>query len=126
MSVYACVRALIRASISFSGYLVCTTPPTVLCECFRNFKGVFSWSGDVQVVWIQSADYYYYFLPFFRILNSAIFHAEILSTCIDSRYLVCRGILFSQSRVLSSSCVQNSYSFMPIVLKISTCFFTIF
>ena len=90
-------------------------------DLFETLQVFLSWSGDVQVVWIQSADYY-----FFRILNSAIFHAEILPTCIDSKYLVCRGILFSQSRVLSSSCVQNSYSFMPIVLKISTFFFTIF
>ena len=35
-----------------SGYLVCATPPTVLCRSFETLQVFLSWSADMHVVWI--------------------------------------------------------------------------
>ena len=70
-----------------SGYLVCATPPAVLCQSFSNFTSVsvMVWRCacglDIIIRLI--------FLTLFRILNLVIFQSWIVLKCIDSGYLVC-------------------------------------
>ena len=70
---------------SNSRYIVCTTPPTVLCWSFWNFTDVF------VMVWKCACglDILEFIFHFFRILNLVTFKAWILSKDIDSGYLVC-------------------------------------
>ena len=60
LSVLPSVRLSVRPpdSLKYYMYIVCATPPTVLCWFFWNFTDALSWSDDVHVVWILSWDYF--------------------------------------------------------------------
>ena len=70
-----------------SGYLVCATPPTVLCRFFQNLIGV------LFMVWRYACGLdivlRFFFGHFFHKFNLAIFQAFLQSKWIDSGYLVC-------------------------------------
>ena len=54
-------------------------------DSFETSQVFWSWSEDVHVVWILSSDY---ILSFFCNLNLVFFQALLLSTYVDSMYLV--------------------------------------
>ena len=70
-----------------SGYLVCATPPTVLCRFFQNFIGCFV-HGLKICMWFGYSPKIF-FCHFFNKFNLAIFQAFLQSKWIDSGYLVC-------------------------------------
>ena len=65
-----------------SGYLVSTTPHTILYQSFWNFAHVFA------MVWRCACNPWINFCPFFHFANFVISWPQILWKCIDSGYLV--------------------------------------
>ena len=70
-----------------SGYLVCATPPIVLCQSFWNCTGVF------VMVWRCACGLDIILrlivVTFFYILNQVIFLVQILSKGFNSGYFLC-------------------------------------
>ena len=82
----AIFQAFLQSKWIDSGYLVCATPPTVLCWFFWNFTDVF-FHGLKICMWFGYSPQII-FCHFFHKLNLAIFSSFSLSKSIDSEYLV--------------------------------------